>query len=139
MHELDEPPEGLPADGKAMWREIVPTLAAVGLIDRVDRWALEELCLAHARRTQFSRIIKSEGLFSAGSHAQLRQHPAVAGERAAAEAFARMASQFGLDPTGRVRLGVAKLHRKSLSAELDDVLGSVKLTLAVDATCEDVP
>lgn len=121
-----------------MWIEIVPVLCAVGIVDLVDRYMLEELCRAHARRVQFSRIIASEGLFSAGSHGQLRQHPAVAGERAAADEFRQIAASFGLDPVGRVRLGVAELHRKSLASELEDVLGPVKLVPAVDATCEDV-
>lgn len=121
--ELADPPDDLPEDGKRFWRETVPRLAEVGLVDRVDVPILEAMATQYARAHQARRVVTSEGLFTMGSVGQLREHPAVKIEREAVGLFARLAEQFALTPTSRSRLGMAELHRRSLQEDLTDRLG----------------
>ncbi len=122
LAELIEPPADLPKPGQEMWRELAPTLVEAGLLDAADRWMLAELCRAHARRIQFSRALQQDGLFAIGSRGQIRQHPAVAGERAAAVEFRQFAALFGLSPVDRTRLGLAHLKGRAMGLELDRLL-----------------
>lgn len=123
FHELAEPPEDLPADGKRLWREDVSRLLEVGIVDRVDRAGLEMMCTAYARAKQAGRVLKAEGLFTGGARGQLREHPAVAIERQAWLIFFRVANDYALTPVARARLGLAEVGRRTLAAELEDKLG----------------
>jgi P27 family predicted phage terminase small subunit len=125
--ELAEPPEHLPPDAKRLWREDIATLVETGIADRVDRTALEGLCIAYARACQAGRVIASEGLFAVGSVGNLRPHPAVKIEQDAWHRFYAMAEHFALTPVARTRLGQAELGRRSLAAELGEKLGDITL------------
>jgi P27 family predicted phage terminase small subunit len=118
-----EPPDDLPPDGRLAWNEVVPTLAEAGVLDRVDRLALEAMCAAWARAKQAQRLVASQGHFVRGSRGQLREHPSLRTEREATMLFLRYAEQFGLTPAARARLGLAELKRRTLKAEFDAALG----------------
>ncbi len=125
-----EPPAGLDEDASAFWAKAVPVLAEVGLLDVVDEGALEMLCTQYARAVQARRIIEDQGLLARGSTGQLVEHPAIATERNAAQAFLRFAEQYALTPVARTRLGLAELQRKSLAQEMEETLGKAELTPA---------
>jgi len=118
-----EAPEHLPAVAKEWWRETIPTLAGVGLLDTVDRGMLEMAATAYARHRQAGRILAVQGHLTRGSVGQLREHPSMATERAAAATYERIAEQFGLTPIARTRMGLAELSRKKLKDELVDSFG----------------
>lgn len=126
--ELAEPPELLPEDGKAFWSEVVPQLASIGMIDRVDVVSLELLATQYARIRQSQRVIAEEGHFALGSAGQIKEHPALKIERESIVVFSRLAESFGLNPTARARLGLAHLQGRALNAEITDLLGEPQLT-----------
>ena len=134
MHEFDEPPEDLPADGRRFWRSTVSRLIDVGMLDLVDEAALRMLATQYARWRQAGRVVAADGHFARGSVGQLREHPAVKIEREAHGLYLKTAEQFGLTPMARTRLGLAELHRRSLHNEMDRALGSVDV---IDSEVDD--
>ena len=133
--DIAEPPEHLPPEAKELWRRDVRTLIDVALVDRVDRGALEAMCIAYARALQAGRVIVADGLFVANGRGVPTIHPAVRIERDAWDAYLRLAEHYGMTPIARIRLGTAELGRRSLQAELQDKFGPMKLE-AVEATAE---
>lgn len=123
-------PEDWDEDAKECWRTVVPTLEAVGVLDGVDRMALESLCLQWARARAAARVIEAQGMFAKGSTGQLVEHPAVATERNAQAMFLRFAEQYALTPVARTRLGIAELERKKLKESMDEAIGPPELTPA---------
>ena len=122
-----EPPEDLPEAGKRAWNEIVPQLAEIGLLDRIDRLVLEAMCLHWARMKQAGKVISAQGHLVRGPGGSLREHPSLKTERESASAFFRLAEQYAMTPIARTRLGLAELHRRTLKAEFDTALGEPDL------------
>jgi P27 family predicted phage terminase small subunit len=123
-HELDEPPDDLPADGQAFWRDTVHRLIEVGMLDLVDEVALRMMAVQYARWQQAGRVLAIDGHFARGAAGQIREHPAIRIERDAHQLFMKTAEQFGLSPMARTRLGLAELHRRSLHSEMERALGA---------------
>lgn len=124
-----EPPEDLPEDGRKVWEQIVPRLAEVGIVDKVDTFALEAMCTQWARAKQASRIIADQGHVTLGSTGQLVEHPALQTERTAYQQFLRFAEHFALTPVARTRLGLAELERSSLAREMAGALADVDVDI----------
>jgi P27 family predicted phage terminase small subunit len=125
-----EPPEALDEDAKDFWREAIPIFHRVGLLDTIDRAALEMTATAYARVVQCRRAIQEHGMFSRGSKNQFAEHPALASERVAMTVFLRFAEQYALTPLARTRLGMVELQRRSMQDELADRLGKPVLERA---------
>jgi P27 family predicted phage terminase small subunit len=117
-----EPPEDMPEAAREAWGEVVPRLQEVGILDMIDRLALEAMCTQWARAKQAGQTIAREGLTAIGSNAQLVEHPAVATERAAHQMFLKFAEHYALTPVARTRLGLAELQRRSLATEMAGAL-----------------
>jgi P27 family predicted phage terminase small subunit len=124
------PPDHLDEDASAWWREAIPVLHSVGILDTVDTAALEMAATAYSRFRQAKRVIDVDGVTSEGSMGQIREHPALAIERAAQQTYLRFAEQYALTPSARTRLGLAELHRKSLESEMLDQLGPTQFVAA---------
>jgi P27 family predicted phage terminase small subunit len=122
-HELDDPPDDLPLDGKAFWVTTVRRLVEVGMLDLVDETALRMLATQYARWREAGRIVDEHGHLTHGAAGQWREHPALKIEREAHGLFLKTAEQFGLTPMARTRLGLAELHRRSLHGEMERTLG----------------
>jgi P27 family predicted phage terminase small subunit len=133
--EMAEPPDYLPEDGKDFWSETVAWLIDLGIVDRIDRFALEQVATQYARIRQAQRVIKADGHFARGSTGQLVEHPALKIERSATDLFLKLAEHYALTPIARTRLGLAELQARSLASELQDVLGEPEV---VDDDDEDV-
>lgn len=86
-----EPPEGLPADAAAAWREIVESNDLAG---RVDRAALEVIATLMGRiRTARDRV-EAEGLVVTDDRGKAIPHPALLVERQTAEAIRLWGDRF---------------------------------------------
>lgn len=124
--EMLECPPDLPAAGREAWESIVPQLAEVGLLDRVDRLMLKAMCMSWARAMQAGRVINAQGHLIRGA-AGLKEHPSLKTERDSLRLFANFAEQFALTPVARTRLGLAEFHRRTLATEFEASLGTVEL------------
>jgi P27 family predicted phage terminase small subunit len=122
---LECPPD-MPAAGKEAWDAVVPSLAEVGLLDRVDRLAIEAMCISWARAKQAGKVIARQGHLVKGSNGQLREHPSLRTERESFRLFQSFGEQFALTPV-----------RRTLAAEMTGALGDVELTEVPDAEVVD--
>jgi P27 family predicted phage terminase small subunit len=120
--ELPQPPEDMPEDARKVWEVTVPRLAAIGLLDVVDSFALEAMCTQWARAKQAGRVLAEQGMVTLGSTGQLVEHPALASERQAHQMFLRLAEQYALTPVARTRLGLAELKARSIANEVQGAL-----------------
>lgn len=120
-----EPPDHLPEDARAAWDRIVPALCNIGLLDGIDAFALEAMCVQWARAQQAGRVVAEQGHITLGSTGQLVEHPALGIERQAQQMFLRFAEHYALTPVARTRLGLAELQRRSLADEMARALGDV--------------
>lgn len=116
------PPRYLPKEGREYWRETVARLVEIGMIDRVDRAALEMLATAYARWRQAGKVLMDADLFELGDRGQHKLNPAVRMERDMATLYLRTAEHFGVTPIARSRLGLAEVHRRSLEVEMASAL-----------------
>ena len=121
--DLAKPP-GLPAAAAELWDDLVPILREANVLNRIDRAALEALCLQWARARAARAILAEEGILAVGSTGQLTEHPALSIERNAHSMFLRFASDFGITPVARARIAAAvavagATMRGELSKELD--------------------
>ena len=123
LERLKEPPEHLPEEGKAFWRDSVVRLVEVGIIDRADIPALEMLATQYARICKARRVIAHEGFFTFNANGSPREHPAIRIEREATAMFFRLADHYALTPVARTRLGLAEVHRRTLAKEMETGLG----------------
>jgi len=126
--EIIEPPEHLDPEAHDFWVFAVERLCNVGILDRVDIPALEQLATQYARVRQAQRLIKKHGHFSRGSQGQIIAHPAIKLEQDATNLFLKLAEHFALTPVARTRLGLAELQARSMASEMDDRLGKPELT-----------
>lgn len=116
-------PADLPADGKRLWEEVVPRLAAIGILNEVDRAALESLCVQWARGVAARRVLARQGQFALGSTGQLVEHPALGIERASAALFLRFCEQYGLTAAARARIAADVTSARGQSKrDLDEIL-----------------
>lgn len=111
--EIPDPPDGLDEDAKDLWREAIPAIWEIGVMDTIDMPALEIMCTAYGRVVQARRIIAKQGVLSRGSTGQLTEHPALATERASMSLFLKYAEHFALTPIARTRLGLAQLDAQN--------------------------
>lgn len=128
------PPAHLPADAKEYWGDSIKTLAEVGIVDLVDRPALEMLATQYARARQAGRVVAEKGMFSYGAAGQIREAPWVKVERDAMTMFLRFATEFAQTPVARTRLGLADLHAKAMAAEMEAALEPDAETTAHEVT-----
>lgn len=82
-------PDWFPAEAMEEWQRVVPELAALGVLTRVDRAVLEAHCLAYA---EMIITAKTGGMIKASLLGQLRI----------------LAAELGLTPSARARMTTPK-------------------------------
>jgi P27 family predicted phage terminase small subunit len=87
-------------EASALWRSVVPTLDAHGLLSGLDEGVLATLCLATARRNQLERRISTEGPERDGQRGRVR-HPLAPMVKGYADEIRWCSLQLGLTPVAR--------------------------------------
>lgn len=122
-------PDALPAPDRlteheaAVWDEVVPPLLAVGLLDRVDTFALEALVLCVSRWREAEELLKVEGMFVQSPNGYRIAHPGIAVAQKAQSEYRSWCARFGLTPSDRIGLGMAAVRSRSLSQDLAERIG----------------
>ncbi len=98
-------PRDLPAEAKAEWRRVVPTLEGMGLLATIDRGVLIRYCRAWADWCELVALIASSGKLIKAPRGIVR-NPAWLLKRDVEQSLADLARQLGLTPTARLRAGV---------------------------------
>lgn len=120
-------PSYLPAQAKTAWKQIVPKLAEVGMLDTVDGPALEALCVNVGLMRRAAAEMASAPSTVAGSHGNVKRNPLFDEFQIAQAEVRKWYERFGLDPATRTRLGMQELQRRSLQAEMSTRLGDSRL------------
>lgn len=125
---VPEPPEHLPAEAAAVWREVVPEVAEVGLARTIDLPVLEALCVHVAIARKALDMISSGGVLSVDALVDVTEKgvPVVSPwhriYRDSWRDALAIAEHYGLTPISRTRLGIAAMQARSLADELREAL-----------------
>jgi P27 family predicted phage terminase small subunit len=114
---IGDPPAILSGRALEVWDELTQELKEVEVGNRVDAYALSELCQAVAQSEECARIISEEGL----SHMTERgiiKHPLTSVQSSASMRVLRYSSAFGLTPTARGKISAPKKETKNPFADL---------------------
>jgi P27 family predicted phage terminase small subunit len=104
-------PRGLPKEAQKAWRTIVPALEREGALEPEDAVLLELAARAFGHAMQAAAVVEREGLLSAGSLGQPREHPSLTTYRASMASVTRALDSLGVGPVTRARLGIAEHQR----------------------------
>lgn len=106
-------PADLKGEARAEWNRLVPELEAAGLLCKVDRAALVELCRSWADLVDARQILAAEGtvvetpIQSARGEVigdRVSRHPAVMVLNDAFKRWSTLAKEYGLTAAGRLRM-----------------------------------
>lgn len=103
-----EKPKDLTGVSALVWDDIVPKLAVLGVLQKVDRGQILAYCKASARIAEAEAEIEENGMFywtdgRQGQHRKL--NPAVGVIERAEKTIAQLAERFGMTPTSRKQMG----------------------------------
>lgn len=104
-------PGWLSAPARAVWAAMAPELQRLGLLTRLDVWALAMIC-EHFAVWQAS----IERIHADGSEGPMEPVEIVARKEAAL--LHRMLSEFGFTPTSRIRLALKESPTESVLAKI---------------------
>jgi len=104
-------PKWLDKNAKAAWRQLIPQLADMGVLTKIDGQALALLCQTWGKWKDAELAIRQHGsvvpIYNAdGSLKYMQQSPYVSIARSAADQLARMFREFGMTPSARTRIEV---------------------------------
>ena len=131
-HNLPEPPEDMPDEGKELWWEVLPWLVEVNVIQTIDMPSFIQMCRVYAQAERARKVLDEQGYFALGSGGQLSEHPAIKILQTAQMMFLRHAGEFGMTTMARTRLGLMDVQRKSIQQDMEWTLGPS--TRAADAS-----
>lgn len=97
-------PAGMPDDAAKLWRKLAPQMTASGMLKSTDLHALEMLCLHWAAARRAWKLLDKGGILIKGRQGDPVKNPAQYVWRSEAQAFAKLASEFGLTPAARSRI-----------------------------------
>jgi P27 family predicted phage terminase small subunit len=100
-------PAWLTGEAKKKWIEVVPELERLGLLTIVDGAALAGFCQSWKDFVECTRFLKKEGRTFTTDNGYVVQRPEVAIAQRALQAVKAFGAEFGLTPSGRVRLNGA--------------------------------
>ena len=118
-----------PADLKGaaadFWRAIAPELLKKGVLASIDRPAFRALCRCYGLLEQSADELEAAGCTAVNKKTgEVKKHPATVTYKAQCDLFARLSSQFGLNPASRSRINCQPTV--SNDDDLDEFLGRTK-------------
>lgn len=115
---LPSPPTWLSPEARREWGRILPELAKLGLLCRLDRALLTGYCESWACYVDAVRQAATDGLIATTPNGFAQKSAAAIALTDARSALLKFAAEFGLSPSSRVRLVSAP------KAQPDDPLGA---------------
>lgn len=128
-------PKWLDADAKLAWKQLVPVLAEMGVLTRIDRNALIRYCRSWVRWRKAEMFIERKGeVYSLkddkGNFKCVQQWPQVAIAHKLGLTLTRLEQEFGMTPAARTRIHVEPVYVEDEFEKLkrefaSDVIGKV--------------
>lgn len=116
--DIPEPPVTLKGEGRAEWRRIVPELARLGLVTKVDRAYLVAYCSAWGIFEAARVAMVEHGPLVNGRDGNLVKNPAAQIMRDAADLMIKFGARFGLSPSDRTRLAISPTDEDGADADV---------------------
>ncbi len=104
--DLPKCPTFLKGEARREWKRIVPELAALQLISRIDRAALCGYCTAWETMVESDKVVQAEGTTIRNAKGRLVQHPELAIRDQAMKMLRGYLVEFGMTPASRTRIHV---------------------------------
>jgi len=104
--EIPACPTHLTGDARQEWNRITKELQAMGLIALADRSVLAAYCTAYADYVKAVKKLKTQGEVITYESGNVVQNPWVGIKNRAMEKLVKIAAEFGMTPSSRVRLQV---------------------------------
>lgn len=101
-----KPPTWLPPLAKRFWKENYEALTELGTLDKLSEPLYAVLCSEWAHLREMEKEMRKDGIMPAASRGAKKVHPLHAAYIKSSNNFAKLASDLGLTPAGRRRLGV---------------------------------
>lgn len=120
---LPQPPDDMPEEGCELWRDVLPWLVEVNVVQAIDLPAFCQMCRVYAQAETMRKVLDEQGSFSLGGGGHLTEHPAVKVLQTAQMMFLRHAGEFGMTTMARTRLGLMDVQRRSIQQDMDWTLG----------------
>jgi len=108
-------PRWLSEEAKAEWRRIAPLLLEAGLLTEADYTALALYCQAYARWRKAEEKLAEQGEILESARGGLYQNPWLAVANRAWDQIRKSLAEFGMTPSSRLRVAVAREPEKSLA------------------------
>lgn len=104
------PPAHLDAIARAKWEELVPQLAELGVLSRMDGGTLEALCVTYSQAVKFQKSADKTQIVKTAFGPKV--NPAVVQARKSWALWRQFAQEFGLSPSARTRVGAPEKAAK---------------------------
>ena len=98
------PPSWLGREARAEWRRVVPDLARMGTLARIDRATVSAYCEAWAAYVEAVQDVDTHGTVQKSRDGVDQRTPYVALLKDARAAMQQLAQQLGLSPASRLRM-----------------------------------
>ncbi len=109
-------PPDLSDDAKKEWQYVVPKLAEMGMLHKLDRRNLIIYCELVHTFNEATDEVKDKGVIVVGQKGEAVKNPAVQIQRDAARLISTYSRMFGLDPADRAMLEVGGLPADAAAA-----------------------
>lgn len=103
---LPLPPEHLNDYAKNEWEKVTVGLQAMGILSTVDEAALAAYCVSFSRWKYAEERLLTEEILVKSSTGATYQNPLIGISNRAAKDMVKFASEFGMTPASRAKLGV---------------------------------
>ena len=107
-------PIWLSEEAKAIWRQLVPKIAELGILNPVDQTIIAILCHDVAEyRAACETIQELKSPYISQPSGRVCRHPAYQLRDAAAERIRKLGGEVGLSPAARASLTIVPIEKKS--------------------------
>jgi len=118
------PPRWLTRGARAIWRDLAPRLAELGVLTEVDEAVLAGFCSAYDEAVRLERDIAEHGISVETQSGYRAQRPEVAARRAAWERVRAFGAELGIGAASRTR--VRATPREEESDPLSEVIAATQ-------------
>lgn len=113
-------PAHLSDGAKTEWGYVVPRLDEIGMLNKIDRTALEVYCEAVATHREAVASLRQGGVLVRGDKGRVVKNPAAQIVRDSATTIRLLGAEFGLTPSSRTRMALPDINTSD--EELDEIL-----------------
>ncbi|MDD5059284.1 MAG: phage terminase small subunit P27 family [Sideroxydans sp.] len=104
-------PRWLSGEARKAWRYVAPQLARLGLLTKLDRIALEELCYLYGMARRAKATLEAEGLTFTTPNGYVQQRPEVAIVHKCSALMKGYLAEFGMTASSRSKISLPEPER----------------------------